>query len=213
MMKRNILFLLVCFLSVTAWGQHGHRHSATNFDFTFKGGINLCQVDGDSDGGFNKVGYNAGINTTFPLGDPDNGWRMLVGISLTNKGSVVSNLNRNISLTYVEVPLLLTYNFGEYDERGLRVGVGIAPAILAKASVKDNNVDNIHQSENFKKIDAVPVCIDVQYRFNSHWGVNLDYYNSMLSVTKENGEGTYRIFRSNKGAFNRLVSIGVSFRM
>ena len=67
------------------------------FDFSVKGGINLCQIDGDQSGSYNKAGYNVGANTTFPLGQGN--WRMLVEIGMSEKGAYVKGLDRTISLT------------------------------------------------------------------------------------------------------------------
>ena len=141
-MKRIItLSLLVIFLSVCTdlQAQHrGKKSSARNFDFELRGGLNFCQIDGDAAGSYNKIGYHASVGSSMPISD-DGKWRFSVEIGLTQKGSRFSNntFARHISLLYVEVPLMIAYDFG--DSRKLRIGAGVAPAILAKANVTTND--------------------------------------------------------------------------
>ena len=129
-LNRIIAFILLCIILVpNAEAQNRKRKSHSNeFDLQFRAGLNFCQIDGDNSGNYNKLGFHGGVNTSFPIGD--GGWRFLVELGLTQKGSNINNdgFVRNISLLYVEVPLLLTYNL--VDNR-LRLGAGIAPAILA----------------------------------------------------------------------------------
>ena len=210
-MRRFVIFLfsLIVVLSVSA--QHRHK-SSHQFDFTARAGINLGQIDGDSDGNYSHIGFNVGVNTSFPISHSNPNLRMLVELGLTNKGSVVSAINRHISCTYFEVPILVTYSFGNIESQQLRVGAGIAPAFLGWASVTDWGNHNPLLEQNFRRMDRLPLCLDAQYRFNGHWGLDIRYTNSFLSIAKEAGSGTYRLFRSNKGIFNNILAASITYR-
>lgn len=204
----TLLALLLATIG-TASAQHRKSSHGRQFDLELRGGINFCQIDGDASGSYNKLGFHGAINTSFPIND-DGRWRFLVELGLTQKGSQIQNssLDRHISLTYVEIPLMIAYDL--LDSRQLRLAAGIAPAILAKANVTTDNIHDNLQSENYKTLDALPICASIRYRFTEHIGIDVRYDNSMLNIAKENGSGTYRIFRSNKGQFSRLLQAGLT---
>lgn len=208
-LNKTIAIILLCLIAVPcAEAQRSKKNShRDDFDLQVRAGLNLCQIDGDASGNYNKPGLHAGVNTTFPLGD--GGWRFLVELGLTQKGSRIDNasLDRTISLLYVEVPLMLTYNM--LDDK-LRLGAGIAPAILAKAKVTTDGANDALQADNYKRMDLLPVCVSLGYRINDLIGLDVRWYNSLLNTAIENGTGTYRIWRSNKGQFNRLLQAGIT---
>lgn len=208
---RNFLLLLTLAMLCTshACAQHRKHSSSRQFDFELRGGINFCQIDGDASANYNKIGFHGAFNTSFPLGDDDR-WRFLVEIGVTQKGSRIENstLDRRISLLYVEVPLMIAYDL--LGNKQLRFAVGIAPAILAHANVTSDGAYDPAQSNNYKRFDLLPVCVTLRYRITDHLGFSFHYYNSLLNTAIENGTGTFRIFRSNKGQFNRLLQAGLS---
>ena len=210
MKVKTLIIIFILLLSAgTTQAQHHKKSQQREFDFEIRGGLNFCQIDGDASGSYNKIGFHGGVNTSLPLNDTGN-WRFLVELGLSQKGSQInnSNLERHISLLYVEVPLMIAYDM--LDDQQLRIGAGIAPAILAKANVKTDGSYDADQSNNYKIMDALPICISLRYKVTEHFGVDVRYYNSMLNTAKENGSGTYRIFRSNKGQFNRLLQAGLT---
>lgn len=201
-----IVFLL-SFSTLSA--QHRGKNSNRQFDLEMRAGANFCQIDGDESGNFNKIGFHASVGTSFPLSDDDR-WRFVVELGLTQKGSRIdnNNIDRHISLTYVEVPLMVAYDFMERQQ--LRIAAGVAPAILAKSNVKTDGSHDQLQSDNYKRLDLLPLCISLRYRFTDTFGFDIRLYNSLLNIANENGTGTYRIFRSNKGQFNRLIQAGLT---
>lgn len=208
--KSYILLLFAILLTASsAQAQHRGKSQQKEFDFEIRGGVNFCQIDGDASGNYNKLGFHGGVNTSFPLSD-DGSLRFVVELGFTQKGSRIDNasLDRHISLLYVEVPLMLAYDM--LDNHQLRIGAGFAPAILAKANVTTDGAYDDLQSQNYKRMDALPICVSIRYRITEHIGVDARYYNSMLNTAKENGSGTYRIVRSNKGQFNRLLQAGIT---
>jgi len=201
-----IVFLL-SFSTLSA--QHRGKNSNRQFDLEMRAGANFCQIDGDESGNFNKIGFHASVGTSFPLSDDDR-WRFVVELGLTQKGSRIdnNNIDRHISLTYVEVPLMVAYDFMERQQ--LRIAAGVAPAILAKSNVTTDGSHDQLQSDNYKRLDLLPLCISLRYRFTDTFGFDIRLYNSLLNIANENGTGTYRIFRSNKGQFNRLIQAGLT---
>lgn len=201
------IVLLLSFSTLSA--QHRGKNSNRQFDLEMRAGANFCQIDGDESGNFNKIGFHASVGTSFPLSDDDR-WRFVVELGLTQKGSRIdnNNIDRHISLTYVEVPLMVAYDFMERQQ--LRIAAGVAPAILAKSNVTTDGSHDQLQSDNYKRLDLLPLCISLRYRFTDTFGFDIRLYNSLLNIANENGTGTYRIFRSNKGQFNRLIQAGLT---
>ena len=210
MRKTAYILMIALLLTIgNAGAQHRKGGHQKEFDFEMRGGVNMCQIDGDASGNYNKLGFHGAVGTSMPISD-DGSWRFVVELGLTQKGSRIDNssLDRHISLLYVEVPIMLAYDL--LDGNKLRIGVGIAPAILAKAKVTTDNAYDALQSDNYKRMDVLPICASIRYKFTEHIGADFRYYNSMLNTAIENGSGTYRIFRSNKGQFNRLIEAGLT---
>lgn len=206
------IIIIIANIIPNASAQRRSGSHQRGFDYELRGGLNFCQIDGDASGGYSKIGYHAGVATSMPLND-EGRIRFQVGVGLTQKGSHISNnsLDRHISLLYVEVPLMLVYDFME--SRNIRLGVGMAPAILAKANVTTYGSYDQLQSDNYKNLDLLPLCLSLRYRITEHLAVDLRGNSSMLNIAIENGSGTYRILRSNKGQFNHLFQLGITYCM
>lgn len=204
-----LLAFILLINASTASAQHRKKNSGGQFDFEIRGGLNLSQIDGDAAAHFNKIGFHGSVGTSMAVND-DGRWRLAVEIGLSQKGSHISNttLDRRISLLYVEVPVMVAYDF--LEGRQLRVAAGVAPAILASSKVTTDGVYDTQHSNNYKPLDALPLCAKVRYRFTDHLAVDFQYYNSMLNIARESANGTYRIFRGNKGQFNRLFQVGLA---
>ena len=114
--------------------------------------------------------------------------------------------NGDINLQYVELPLMLSYNIGQ-----LRLAAGVAPAVKVGCSVTFDGIADAGQEARYKTFDWVPVTIAAEYLFTSHLGLAVRWQTSMVSIY--DGSGPYRIFRSNHGAFNRLLSFGLTYRL
>ena len=180
---------------------------AQRFDAKLFAGINLCQVDGDDAGKFNHPGLRAGVGTSLALGDEDSPWRMAVEIAYSQKGSHIQHNNGEISLQYVELPVMLSYSL--FDDR-LRLAAGVAPAVLVGAKVTFDKIENPGQAEKYKRMDYLPLTAMLSYRFVDHLTAEIRYQNSLLSVY--DGPGPYRIWTENHGAFNRLLTLGLAFQ-
>ncbi len=203
-MKKIVSLLLVYFVATSL--------SAQTFDFSLNGGLTMGQIDGDRSAHYNHLGYQAGVNTSFPIND---NLRMLVEIGVIHKGSEVRNAtvaDRSVGLNYVHLPLLLTYNMKMSRDKNLRVSAGVAPAFLFHATAKDGDEELPLVAENYKRWDLLPFVADATLFFSQHIGLSVRYYNSLIGIEKHSAQGTYRIFRSNKGVFNNLISFCLNYR-
>lgn len=180
---------------------------AQRFDARVFGGLNMCQVDGDDAGHYNHPGLRVGVGTSFPLGTDDSPWRMAVELAYSQKGSYINSSDGKIALQYVEIPLMLTYNMAG---NRLRLAAGVAPAVLVGAQVTFGGTDSPSQAARYKRMDWLPLTLAASYRFTDHLAIEARYQNSLLSIY--DGPGPYRIWTSNHGAFNRLLSFGLAYQ-
>jgi hypothetical protein len=200
--------ILVCFLIIFGCSHFSICQAQERFDATVFAGLNMSQIDGDGAGSYNHPGLRAGVGTSFALGDVQSPWRMVVELAFTNKGSHIEDYDRKLSASYIELPIMISYNF--FDNK-MRIAAGVAPAVLVGSKVTNYGAEDIPSQENFTSFDWLPVTVGFRYRLFDHLGVEVRYQNSLLSITKENGSGTYRIFKDNKGCFSRLVSFVLSY--
>jgi hypothetical protein len=178
------------------------------FDAKVFAGLNMCQIDGDGAGSYSHPGLRAGVGTSFVLGsDLQSPWRLEVELAYTQKGSRIQHNDGNISLQYVEMPVMLLYSM---LENRLRIAAGVAPAVLVGAKVTFYGAEDPGQAAKYKRMDWMPLTLAVGYRFTEHIGAEIRYQNSLLSDS--DGAGAYRIWRSNHGEFNRLVTLGVAYQ-
>lgn len=202
MKKILVTLLFVTAISITL-GQN-------RFDGAIWVGMNLGQIDGDNSGKYTHFGMHGAVQTSFTLKKSAvSNWRMILEIGATEKGANKQGTTVKTNLLYVEIPVMISYSF--FDSK-LRLGAGWAPAILAKAKVTDAKMVDEEAAKGYKRMDWIPLCFDISYFFAQHWGVNFRFNLSMLSIMDNPSKGTYRIFRSNKGAFNNYISFNVGFR-
>lgn len=201
MKKRLYLLAIISFFSF----QLSISNAQGRFDATVYAGANFCQLDGDQAGSYSHVGLRAGIGTSFALSaDVDGPWRMVVELAFTNKGSYNKDFNTTLSVSYIEIPLLLSYN--AMQDR-LRIAAGVSPAVKVSESFTDGYPgDNI-----FTAVDWLPLTLSVRYRFTDHLGIEARFQYSALSVTNDNSNGTYFLLQSNKGCFHNLAGLGLTY--
>ena len=201
------VFLLAFFISLFCFNV---SFAQSRFDASLFAGLNMCQIDGDGVGRYNHPGLRAGVGTSFSLGsDIRSPWRMVVELAFTNKGSYIESYDRSLSASYIEIPLMLSYT--ALDDR-LRLAAGVAPGVRVAAQVTNNGAEDRLATNNFTDFDWIPLTASVRYRFSDHLGIEGRYQNSMLSITRQNGSGTYRIFYSNTGSFHNLVTVGLTYQ-
>lgn len=146
-MKRffHVIFcLLITIISLSAAAQYGEQKEYFKEDLEqrFYGGIvlgmNLSQVDGDTYGGYHKVGLVTGGKVYWRINQP---LSLSVGLLYSQKGArAVVNMNNpyagpgfgkyKIGLSYIELPILLNCNF----QKIYQIGIGLSYNGLLTAS-------------------------------------------------------------------------------
>ena len=202
------IYILLTALLITGLATQAQNR----FDATIFGGLTFNQIDGDDNGGYGQMGLRGGVGTSFTLGeDTRSPWRMVVELAFTQKGSHINNgsFERSITLNYVELPLLFSYNM--FDNK-LRIAAGVAPGVLVGAQVIDNGSRNSTVEKKYLRFDWLPVTVGVRYMFTYNLAIEARYQTSMLNIF-ENASGSYRIFPENCGAFNRMISFCLSYNL
>ena len=182
------------------------------FDASVFGGVNFSQIDGDGAGNYGQLGLRGGVGTSFYFGwDERTPWRMVVELAFTQKGSHIDreNLQRRIALNYVELPIMMSYTL---LNRQLRLAAGVAPAVLVGASVTDGGGEqNAAQEAIYHRFDWCPLTFAARYLFTYNLAVEARFQTSMVTVSEPTSQGSYRIFKDNKGCFNRSISLGLAY--
>ena len=180
---------------------------AQKFDMRIVGGATFGQIEGDASAGFRHVGYQFAVGTSFPMG----ALRGQVLLGMVNKGSYIErDIYRTISLHYVELSFLMGKRTAFLPR--LAWTVGVSPAILARASVRDLGEYNQIMSDNYRRMDPLPITVLIAYDMATHWQAYVRWSLSLLSVSKER-VGTYMISTSNTGQFNHIVNIGIAYNL
>ena len=203
---KKALFLIA---TVLVAGSGIHAQGRFSADAFF--GATFNQIDGDDAGSYGHLGLRGGVGTSFYFGwDERTPWRMVVELAFVQKGSNIQNdvLDRTITLNYVELPLMMSYTLLDGN---LRLAAGVAPAIEVGARVMDAGAENAIQEDNYKRFDWCPLTFTARYLFSYNIAVEARFQTSMLSIVDEASSGTYRLFKDNKGAFNRNLYIGLAY--
>lgn len=178
----------------------------TGFSQTFNagvlGGLSAAQVEGDGFGGYKQAGAIVGgfVNTDF-----NEKWSAQFEIYYIGKGS-----RRNpkpdkgdfaaidLRLNYIEIPVLLSYQYRKLDFE-----VGLYYAYLLNASLKDQfgKIDVQNQPFPFKNYD-VGGFLGLQYEVIDNLFINIRSKNSLLPIRDFNNQD------QNIGVLNKLFNRG-----
>ncbi|MBW6496781.1 MAG: PorT family protein [Bacteroidales bacterium] len=144
MNRSRIGLLLVSWLFLVAGGPA----LSQGFDGGLRGGIAASEVSGDNLGGPDKLGWFAAVFTSTGVGTYS---RLQLELLYIQKGSRSRPNEKNnfydyrFSLQYVEVPLVLIYDFpfGENMRHGGRLSLeaGLSLAFLVAALEKENDLE------------------------------------------------------------------------
>ena len=197
-MLNKFTILLYCgFLSISIQAQ--------NFGGGLILGLSTSQVSGDNLGGFNKAGLLAGGFVHLQLSKTLKGQMEMTFIQ---KGSNNTNMNENtysdISLSYVEIPLLLKYQ----QSSTIAIEGGIETAFLISAS--DNDIYgqiSANSTEEFNTTD-ISIFIGMDYSINPRLILNSRISNSILPI-RAHPSGT--TFQLNKGQYNSVLSFSLHY--
>lgn len=183
--------LLFLFITVFAYSQR--FHSGVNV------GLVTSQVDGDTYAGFTKLGFTAGgfVSKRFSA---DSKWNALFEINYIQKGSrKLPHPDKGdyslykLNLNYVEVPVLLSYDFRTTDTLlGLKnkfsLEFGLAFAALV-GSFEEDTYGQLPGAIPFQKKD-ISVLAGIRYNLTKNIIFNIRTEYSALPVRK-GGTSTY----------------------
>jgi len=180
--------------------------SAQRFIGFATAGANFAQIEGDDVHGFRKIGVNGGLGVALPL-TPDHKWTISAELLYSQKGSrkkcaagyfdtvyyhpsMFTDVNRavpfdshmkcNITLDYVEIPLLAHY---EDMRSGMKFGLGFAWGRLVRAKEIYNGftrTTNI-RTKTYRTSDW-SVIADVEARLYKNLSLNVRWEYSMVPI-------------------------------
>ena len=203
---RLVIFLFCGFIAFNIQAQ--------NFGGGVVLGVSTSQVGGDNLAGFYKAGLLIGI---FANKNISNILKFQMEINYIQKGSNNPKMNdsenpndtEDISLSYVEVPLILQYNQNEK----LKIEGGVQIAYLI-----DGYYNDIHGKipkyniSPFIKYD-VGLLVGMNYEYSRNISLNTRISNSILPIGKEDYENQNPYNSSRKGKYNSVLSFALHYNL
>lgn len=192
---------------------------------SFYGGIiagtTISQVDGDSYGGYHKISPLGGIFVRNAFNDK---WGMIAGIEYKRKGSKEIKKNDyeitriyNLSLDYIEVPIMVSRNIKQLGLPGvfmldipndLYFDFGFSYAYLINSKEETNGIIS-QPSRQFRKYE-IANHIGLNYRLNQNWLVCWRFsYTFILTPIREHPGG--QVYWFNRGQYNHNMSFAFKY--
>jgi hypothetical protein len=161
------------------------------------GGINISQLDGDYQIGYQKVGAHAGIGVMFPFnfvkGRENKPWSVSMEILYNQRGVREPNYNYQkdktqadsevkfdymLKMNYISVPILLHYTQKEF----ISFGIGFGYNRLFSVSEKEWDVEQTYDTVDKFNPNDFSVMADIRIRIwqQLKFGVRFEY--SMFSL-------------------------------
>ena len=191
--------ILICVIAINAQAQ--------NFGGGIILGLSTSQVSGDHLGGFNKAGILIGGFVNLQLSNTIKGQMEMTFIQ---KGSNNPKMNKNgitdISLSYVEIPLLLKY----LQSSTIAIEGGVETAFLISSS--DNDIYgklSSNKTREFNRID-IGLFIGIDYSINPKLILNSRISNSILPIRAHASGATFQL---NKGQYNSVLSFALHYTL
>ncbi|MBU0488787.1 MAG: PorT family protein [Bacteroidetes bacterium] len=190
-----------------------HFAGAQGFKGGFSAGINLSQVFGDANIGYNKAGVNGGIFTTRKFSDRFSG---LMELKFSQKGSR-KNVNPDhgdytfwvLRLNYVEMPLTLRF----YWTSKIIPEAGFGFGALTGKSYDANGVGVPQQifADNYRDFEFF-IHAGGTYMLHEHWFASFRVALSAASIRKEHIPGFNWLNFRRYGMYNKVVSVFVAYQ-
>lgn len=205
MKKKFALFIFCGFLISNLQAQ--------NFGGGIILGLSTSQVGGDDLGGFNKAGILAGFFANKSISEL---LSFQMEMTYIQKGSNNPDMNDyksknvgkpDISLNYIEVPILLQYQ----QNTTLKIEGGIQFANLINGYYNDSYGEIIYSGTTpFIKND-IGLLLGMDYKFSGNLSLNTRISNSILPIGEEdyNLPTTYNSTR--KGKYNSVLSFAIHY--
>jgi hypothetical protein len=155
-------------------------------------GFNASQIDGDDLAGYNKIGWNSGLNTSYNLNDP---WQINVDFLFSQRGSQSQLIPddteslRKITLNFVELPVYIAYQDWKIEDGFYKVqgfaGLSAGRLFSIKNALGDDDIN----SDNFLKND-LSYILGAKFMFTKHLGITGRYTRSFLRMYKNPEDGS-----------------------
>ena len=180
-MKKNILLALVVLFAL-------NMISAQDAKYGFRLGINISSLNSDLSGDFEdgRVGVAAGFLAEFPI---NNKWSLQPEIQYSAQG----NQNDQLRTDYINLPILLKYNFTDI------VNVFAGPQAGLKIWEWENN-------ENYKTFDFAAV-VGLGFNITENFFADVRYAYGLVNVFEDDG-----LF-GNFDANSSNIQIGVGYKL
>ena len=197
MLKKFAILLFCGFLAISS--------NAQNFGGGIIAGISTSQVSGDQLGGFNKAGFLVGAFTNKSISPL---LSLQMEMTYIQKGSDNPKMNENsisdISLSYVEIPLLLKYQ----QSNTIAIEGGIETAFLISSS--DNDIYGKISATNTREFNTtdIGIFIGLDYSISPRLRLNSRISNSILPIRAHASGATFQL---NKGQYNSVLSFALHY--
>ena len=180
----------------------------------FNGGVNIglssSQVGGDNLAGFNKAGLLAGV---FINTEIKGNLKIQMEMNYTEKGSNNPDMNENgiqdISLSYLEIPVLLQYGAVNV----LKIETGFLLGILIDGYYNNLNGRMENEINPFTEYDF-GALIGMDYKISEILSINTRLSNSFLPIGQEDyGNNTQAHGSWLKGKYNSVLSFSIHYNL
>jgi hypothetical protein len=169
-----------------------------SFSQKFKAGIiagfTTSQVSGDQLAGFNKSGFEFGGLVSAPISEK---FDLSFQIAFIQKGSKKQNnaaqgdyTYYRMSLNYIEVPVLLRYNFSKKFQ--FEAGPTFGKLISSKEEDEHGEIPPVNEFNNFE----LGFMLGMNYMLFDNFYLNLEGSNSILPIRESDIEGARDQFNS-----------------
>lgn len=178
-------------------------------------GVSTSQVGGDNLAGFYKAGLLIGI---FANKNISNILKFQMEMNYIQKGSNNPKMNDSedpndtpdISLSYVEVPLMLQYN--QNEKLKIEGGVQIAYLMDGYYNDIDGKMPKYNNISPFINYD-VGLLVGMNYEYSRNISLNTRISNSILPIGKEDYENQNPYNSSRKGKYNSVLSFALHYNL
>ena len=175
-------------------------------------GLSTSQVGGDNLAGFHKAGLLLGVFANKSITEL---LSFQMEMTYIQKGSNNPNMNnvehpnyskQDISLSYIEVPLLLQYN--QSDK--LKIEGGVLTAYLVDGHYNDFNGKMPNEPNPFISYD-IGLLLGIDYKYSENISLNTRIGNSILPIGSEDYENQVPYNSSKKGKYNSVLSFALHY--
>ena len=175
-------------------------------------GLSTSQVGGDDLAGFHKAGLLLGVFANKSITEI---LSFQMEMTYIQKGSNNPNMNnvehpnyskQDISLSYIEVPLLLQY----HQSDKLKIEGGVLTAYLVDGHYNDFNGKMPNEPNPFIDYD-IGLLLGIDYKYSENISLNTRIGNSILPIGSEDYENQVPYNSSKKGKYNSVLSFALHY--